>query len=109
MNTPTIAISGNEANNDNSSYETSSTADRNDYYQIVSNSQNLSQNDLHNQYNENRLKLSALIEKERGVLKKLDKPQSKDERKNFSELKSNVQMIQENLDNFFIYNLIKDT
>lgn len=106
MNTPSIIIAGNDALNDNSSYETNSTADRNDYYQMA-NSQGQSQNNLNNPILDHQVKLLALIEKERGVLKELEKPKNKDGKKDFSELKNNIQMIQENLDNFFIYNIIK--
>lgn len=99
-NNPVLTVSNN--NNDSISNETSSTADKNDFYDInIDNQDNTGL--IVNQPNIS--KLSALIEKEKGVL--LTIQNKKEYKKDFEELKNNIQMIQHNLDNFFVYNMIK--
>ena len=117
----------NDSHTDNSSNETISTADRNEHYQNKRNSPgNLNYNELvdpfslynipsnsNNIEEINKQKLSILAEKEKLLINNkknasfnLDK-KAEEIKKEFSEIKNNLLMIKENLDNFFIYNIIK--
>ena len=124
-------MANNDSHTDNSSNETTSTADRNENYNNRRNSnENINYDNivdpfaLYNIPNSgnnieeiNKQKLSILAEKERLLInnkrnasynneKKVEEIK-KENSKEFSEIKNNLLMIKENLDNFFVYNIIK--
>jgi hypothetical protein len=108
--TPVTALYQNNDNHtDNSSNQTTSTADRFETNQVsAQNTQQMNLDGIPLNNENNIMKLAALIEKEKVVLKDLSVSNKKKEtKKDFTEIKNNIQMIHHNLDNFFVYNFIK--
>lgn len=97
---------------ENSSSQTASTAYKADSKERISIPGITQVNSVSNAYenastsNNDISKLMKLIETEKAILKNKETGY-KIEKKAFSEIKNNIQMIQENLDNFFVINFLK--